>query len=74
MVRVSVCDSGPGIPEPNLPRLFEPFFSTKPNGMGLGLAISRTIIEANGGKIWAENRPEGGACFSFSLPVTGGRE
>ena len=68
-VEVAVSDSGPGIPGDKLPRLFEPFFTTKPSGLGLGLATSRTIVEALGGRIWAENRPCGGACFRFTLPI-----
>ncbi len=68
-VEVRVSDNGPGIPDDLLARLFDPFFTTKTNGMGMGLAVSKTIIEAHHGKIWAENRPEGGACFSFTLPV-----
>src|ERR1700694_3451734 len=57
-----------GIREDNLPRLFEPFFTTRSSGMGMGLAISSSILEAHGGQIWASNKPEGGAPFSFSLP------
>lgn len=68
LVEVSVQDSGPGIPDPLLPRLFEPFFSTKPHGMGIGLMICRTIIESHGGTLRAENISGTGACFSFSLP------
>ena len=68
-VEVAVSDSGAGIPEDKLPRLFEPFFTTKPAGLGMGLAISRSIIESLGGRIWAENRPCGGACFRFTLPM-----
>lgn len=67
-VLISVEDNGPGISPDILPKLFEAFFSTKDDGMGVGLSISRTIIEAHGGNIWAENRPEGGARFSFTLP------
>ncbi|MHB9005547.1 MAG: ATP-binding protein [Limisphaerales bacterium] len=68
MIEVSVQDSGPGIPGPSLPRLFEPFYSTKAQGLGLGLSISRSIIEAHGGRLWAENH-SGGAKFLFTLPV-----
>ena len=68
-VEVSVSDFGPGIPAETLKRLFEPFFTTKANGMGMGLPISRTIIEAHHGNIWAENRLEGGAVFRFTVPI-----
>ncbi len=68
-IRVSVCDSGSGIPSDKLKDVFEPFFTTKRQGMGLGLSIARSIIEQSGGRIWAENRPDGGATFSFTLPV-----
>ena len=73
-VEVAVSDSGHGIPAQNLKRLFEPFFTTKPSGMGLGLAISRTIIEVHGGRLWAENNPAGGATFRFTLPIWGSVE
>ena len=68
-VRVSVRDQGPGIPGDTLPRIFETFYTTKPSGMGMGLAISRSIVEAHGGKIWAENNPDRGATFAFTLPA-----
>jgi signal transduction histidine kinase len=70
LVTVRVRDSGPGVPAQSLPRVFEPFYTTKPQGMGMGLAVSRTIIEAHQGTIWVENLPEGGACFSFTVPVS----
>ena len=65
---VTVADSGSGIPPEMLPRIFEPFVTSKTTGMGLGLAISRTIVEAHGGQIRAENVPAGGAVFHFTLP------
>ena len=68
-VRLEVTDSGSGVPAANLPLLFAPFFTTKPDGMGVGLAISRTIIDAHGGHIGAENNPDGGATFWFELPA-----
>jgi signal transduction histidine kinase len=68
-VEVSVGDSGIGIPADALGAVFDTFFTTKEHGTGLGLSISRTIIEAYGGRIWAENRPEGGAMFRFTLPL-----
>jgi len=68
-IKVTVSDSGTGIPPDKLEDVFEPFFTTKRQGMGLGLSIARSIIEQSGGRIWAENRPDGGATFSFTLPV-----
>jgi signal transduction histidine kinase len=66
---IRVGDSGPGITDADLKRIFEPFFSSKPQGMGMGLAIVRTIVEAHGGKIFAENKPSGGALFTIKLPI-----
>ena len=68
-VEVAVSDCGTGIPPDKMKLLFEPFFTTKPNGMGMGLAISRTIIEAHNGKIQAENNAGRGATFKFTLPA-----
>jgi two-component system sensor kinase FixL len=68
-VEVVVADSGPGIAADIAPTLFQPFHSSKPRGMGLGLSICRTIIEAHGGRIWAEPSERGGAAFHFTLLV-----
>ena len=68
-VEISVTDSGRGIPPEELPRLFDSFFTTKEDGMGLGLAIARSIIDAHRGRISAENNSEGGATFRFELPI-----
>ena len=67
-VCVSVRDSGPGFPGGIVDQLFEPFFSTKPEGTGMGLAIARSIIEAHGGTLLGENCDDGGACFKICLP------
>jgi C4-dicarboxylate-specific signal transduction histidine kinase len=68
-VEVSVTDSGMGIPEHKLGKVFDTFYTTKKEGTGLGLSIARTIVENYGGQIWAENRIEGGAVFRFTLPL-----
>jgi PAS domain S-box-containing protein len=69
-VRVGVQDSGPGIPQGGLTRIFDPFYTTKTTGMGMGLSVTRSIVEAHGGKIWAENNPGRGATVWFALPVS----
>ena len=66
---LSVSDWGPGIPEDKLKEVFEPFFTSKAGGMGMGLSIARTIIEAHNGLVWAENRDHGGASFRIRLPL-----
>jgi PAS domain S-box-containing protein len=66
--QVTVSDSGSGIDAQNIHRIFEPFFTTKPKGLGMGLAISRAIINANGGQLSVESEPTSGASFHFTLP------
>jgi signal transduction histidine kinase len=67
-VEVVVTDSGPGMPGQDIDKIFDSFYTTKEDGTGLGLSIARTIVETYGGKIWAENRPSGGAAFHFTIP------
>jgi signal transduction histidine kinase len=69
MIEISVADNGPGLAPDVLNRLFEPFVTTKPAGMGLGLSISKSILEAHEGRLWAENAALGGAIFRFTLPM-----
>jgi PAS domain S-box-containing protein len=71
-VILSVSDNGPGIIQDVMETLFEPFNTTKPEGLGMGLAISRSIVEEHGGRLWAENNTDGGATFSFTVPVARG--
>ncbi|NLR96641.1 serine/threonine protein kinase [Rhizobium sp. P38BS-XIX] len=70
-ITVSVRDSGVGVPPAMIERIFEAFYTTKPNGMGMGLAISRSIIEAHGGKVYAAPNFPHGTVFGFTLPITG---
>lgn len=75
MVEVTVTDNGPGLPPETRGRLFEPFVSTKPDGIGIGLTICRTIVEAQGGEIEADSRADAGTAFRFTVPAfveTGG--
>ena len=74
-VRVAVEDRGPGVPPSSVPHLFDPFYrvadgTPRPAGLGLGLAVAKGLVEAHGGRIWVENRPGGGARFTFSLPLS----
>jgi signal transduction histidine kinase len=69
-VEVAVSDRGTGIPAGQLTQVFDPFFTTKTEGMGMGLAISRTIVEAHGGKIRARNNDSRGATIQFTLPLS----
>ena len=70
-VHVSVQDAGPGFRQGTHHLVFEPFYTTKPSGMGMGLAISKSIIEAHSGLIWAGDNTFGGATLHFTLPVAG---
>jgi two-component system sensor kinase FixL len=68
MIEVAVTDTGPGIAESIKARLFEPFVTSKATGMGVGLSICRSIVESNGGRMWAEDNPGGGTIFRFTVP------
>ena len=70
-VEIAVEDSGTGVDESDMEQIFQAFHTTKPDGMGMGLAISRSVVEAHGGRLTARNNPGGGATFSFTLPVSG---
>jgi signal transduction histidine kinase len=69
LLEVRVLDDGPGIAPENVERVWEPDFTTKARGTGLGLALVRQTVQAHGGRVWARNRPEGGAEFGVALPA-----
>jgi len=71
-VELAVLDTGPGVAPRHLPRLYEPFFTSKETGLGLGLVVSQRIARSHGGSLRATNRPQGGACFVLRLPTTQG--
>jgi C4-dicarboxylate-specific signal transduction histidine kinase len=71
-VRVTVEDSGGGIAPDAIERVFEPFYTTKRQGLGMGLTISRSIVEAHGGRLWATSHNPSGVTFEFTLPVENG--
>jgi len=74
-VLVTVQDSGPGLNPESFERLFDPFYTTKPDGMGMGLSICRSIVEAHGGRVWASRTGGGrGAIIQFTLPVGEGAQ
>src|SRR5262249_36121650 len=69
-IQVAIADRGAGIPADRLAQVFEPFYTTKEHGLGLGLAICRSIVEAHGGRLWVTNNSDHGATFCFALDVT----
>jgi PAS domain S-box-containing protein len=73
MVTVAVRDKGTGLSRDKLDKIFQPFFTTKPDGLGMGLSICRSIVEAHGGRLWAENNPDRGAIFYFTVPMNDAR-
>ena len=70
LVEISVMDTGPGLSEHVRAKLFQPFVTTKPSGMGVGLSICRSIVESHGGQLWADDNPGGGTIFRFTVRRT----
>ena len=70
-LQVEVSDRGVGLPEGDMRRVFDAFYTTKAQGLGMGLSIVRSLIQAHGGKVWARNNGDGGATFTFTLPPAG---
>jgi signal transduction histidine kinase len=68
LLMISVSDSGVGLPQQQAEKIFDPFFTTKPHGIGMGLRISRSIVESHGGRLWASDNSPRGAIFCFTLP------
>ena len=68
-LRVSIADTGSGIDPSDLHRIFDPLFTTKPRGMGMGLSICRSIIESHNGRLWVSDGPSGGSIFQIELPA-----
>jgi two-component system sensor kinase FixL len=73
MVEISVADTGPGIRDDVRSRLFQPFLTTRPTGMGVGLSVCQGIVELHGGRLWADDNIGGGTVFRFTVRRAGGR-
>jgi two-component system sensor kinase FixL len=71
LIQTAVSDRGPGLSGDKLDKIFQPFYTTKGEGLGMGLSICRSIIEAHGGRLWADNNLDRGATFYFTLPLEG---
>ena len=74
MVEIRVADTGPGLPEPVRAKLFQPFVTTKPDGMGVGLSVCRAIVEAHGGELHGGDAIGGGTVFRFTVPASASSE